>query len=156
MKQGELGFVHGNSCVEPRINLSNDSNSVKTDSNGLGCVNAQSCVEPEYAKLSNVKFAKNDIRSYGESNRKTEIRSEAEHVDILKTKVETARSAKPKFGVLPSMSERLFAGRVIDKIQKNKSIHIPEPPQTLSNRKLQKDTGLAIVGADVVSLFPSL
>ena len=43
----------------------------------------------------------------------------------------------------------------MDKIEKNKPIHIPEPKQTLKPRK-QKDGNLAIVGADVVSLFPSL
>ena len=43
----------------------------------------------------------------------------------------------------------------MNKTENNKPIHIPEREQTL-RKNIQKNGDLAIVGADVVLLFPSL
>ena len=105
--------------------------------------------------LRNKNYGKSDIRSYGCFGSKSKVRTEIEQNNVLLAQVEAARSAKPKTGVLPDVSSRLMAGRTLDKVERNKPIHIPEHGQTL-RRCIQKNGNLAIVGADVVSLFPSL
>ena len=69
--------------------------------------------------------------------------------------VESTRNSKPSCGVISEISSRVLAGKKLNKTENNKPIHIPEREQTL-RKNIQKDCDLAIVGADVVSLFPSL
>ena len=59
---------------------------------------------------------------------------------------------------MPDIAERMKAGQILDKILGSEAIPLPSNSKTKRQikRRMQKKTGLAIVGSDVVSLFPSL
>ena len=149
-----LGFVKEPSCVKEM-----DSQGIQ-DKEVLGFVKAPSCVETNICpnvdsnSPTRPKMMKNDIRAYGKIGLKTKVKPEAE---ILMDQVEATRIDKPKVGVLPNLADRIKAGKLIDRICKNKAIPVKGNDRTkFSQKPRQKPGKLAIVGADVVSLFPSL
>ena len=96
-----------------------------------------------------------DIRNYGKLGIKTNGRSEAEQSKVLSDKVETLRNSKPSVGVVPEISDRLAATNIVDKIENDQAIYVSDEAVN-SPGSLQKQSGMVIVGADVVQLFPSL
>ena len=57
--------------------------------------------------------------------------------------------------MVPVISDRLAAAGVVDKIENDQAIYVSDEAVN-SPGSLQKQSGMAIVGADVVQLFPSL
>ena len=76
----------------------------------------------------------------------------------MKEKLENLRNIRAKGSVLPDIKERMNAGHVLDEILGSDSIPIPggNNVKTKTRGGMQKSSGLAVVGSDVVSLFPSL
>ena len=57
---------------------------------------------------------------------------------------------------LPNVSDRMKAGTILDRVNDGQTIKLPGKMVESKVSRKQKPKGLAIVGADVTSLFPSL
>ena len=101
------------------------------------------------------KFSKSDIRSFGKIGSKTKLTSEAEFNKQLKNKAEQLRQSKASSGVLPNIMDRINAGDIFDKIEKNCPVYVSDN-KVNELGEAQITDKLAIVGADVKSLYPSL
>ena len=134
-------------------------------SQSIECTKENLSVEGVPKNLSNVEpsiiresWPKGDIRNFGKVNEKTVISHETLK-SKLRERIENLKSTRDKGGVVPCISSRMSAGRLLDTLNGVNGIKLPECPKvnrTIPGQKKQKSGKLAIIGADVVSLFPSL
>ena len=125
---------------------------------------SQSSSPEKLAKISTNKksvgkasksYGKCDIRNFGLVGEKTNLTSADKVNQQLRERVEQLRNKKPKSGVIPNIFDRLNAGEIVDKLEKNDPIFVSSK-QVNELGKAQITDQLAIVGADVKSLYPSL
>ena len=92
---------------------------------------------------------------------KTDDSSKALNKARLKETINALKNARSKGSLIPSMADRMNAGKILDKIFENEQILLPvNPSKTKFSREnappIQKDIGSPIVGSDATSLFPAL
>ena len=99
-------------------------------------------------------FSKGDIRYFGRTGEKTcDSKCTKER---LREQIESLQLKRAKGSVIPDVKDRMRAGRLLDKILGEVAIPLPCEGGSSSDGPRQKSSGLAIVGSDVKSLFPSL
>ena len=115
--------------------------------------------EPDNKKIfensEKMKLEPGDIRNFGVSGVKTNDNSGKGHKLKLKQKIETLRNKRKPDSILPDVAEKLVASSLIDELNENQPMKV-ESEKIPDPRPKQKDHGVAIVGADVCQLFPSL
>ena len=104
---------------------------------------------------SNLKFTKYDIRNFGKIGQRTENLNESQRKQHFIDRVEFLRSKKPQSGIIPDVADRLIAGQVLDKLEHDQAIFV-DNSECKEMGKAQMLDKLAIIGADVKSLFPSM
>ena len=105
-------------------------------------------------KVEEVKFDTGDIRNYGKIGLKTSDASKSLNKERLKKSINALREKRMRGSMLPEVSDRVKAAVLIDKLFDNENVELCNVKTSKS--KKQKISGLAIVGSDVKSLFPSL
>ena len=108
------------------------------------------------SKHVDLKHCKSDIRLYGRVGHKS-IKSKVETEKSIKENIERMRKSKSDSGLLLNLADRVKASYLMDIIEDNKPIKLPNSLPK-NGRRIQKSgpENLCISGADVVSLFPSL
>ena len=104
-----------------------------------------------------VKRSKCDIRHYGSESKKPQILSEKEKLKLINARIEVLKKSKIE-GHLPNLANRVKAGYLIYEIHDNAPIKMPKSQNRAKPSKIQKEgpSNFCFVGADVVSLYPSL
>ena len=104
-----------------------------------------------------IRFDKSDIRSYGLLGEKTLDNDDLSNRDRLKERIQILKNSRMKDSVLPNLSDRMKAGLLMDTLEEGEIICLPGKKHLINGKKnKQRNSGLAIVGSDVVSLFPSM
>ena len=104
-----------------------NTSTLPTEENSVPLEKSQNC-KSSNAKKS-LKRRKNDIRFYGTENVKCKSDSKEKQVKQLKERVETLRKSTLNGGLLPNISERLLASSLLDRIDGEIPIVIPDAPR---------------------------
>ena len=102
----------------------------------------------------NKSFPKNDIRSFV----KPQGAEKPELCNLLEIegRIEKLRSKVDSETGLPNINDRQTASWLLDKVIGDDPIKLPGSAENVYKGQKQLDSGMAIVGVDVKSLFPSL
>ena len=115
--------------------------------------NEQTNLVIEPSNETPLKYAKNDIRSFGVLGSKTDMSSPKTE---LFERLNCLKDSRCNMTNLPKVSDRMKAGTILDRVNDGQTIKLPGKMVESNVSRKQKPSGLAIIGADVTSLFPSL
>ena len=111
---------------------------------------------PKKAVRKEENLNKNDIRAYMNLSSSEKSLSSTNIEEALVDRIETLRQKRNKENNLPEVTDRLKASWLVDKLIGEAAIKLPGDETEVQKGKKQMESGLAVVGADVCSLFPSL
>ena len=75
-------------------------------------------------------FKAGDIRNFGVKGRKTNDNSDETNQRRLKERIASLRKSRQKDTVLPNLSDRLKAGRLMDLVEGGQTVKLPEAADT--------------------------
>ena len=101
-------------------------------------------------------LSKGDIRSFFKPVDEIAKESKIEQVKSTNERIEILKSNRQKDNCLPVLEDRLEASWLSDRLLGGEAIVLPGTDESVEVSPKQKESGVAIIGADVCSLFPSM